>query len=108
LLEKLNLKSSYGEFYKSYNEDKLRTEENVFEKLHLDKTLNNYENTITHWTTTLKATVDYIWHNEDGDYSCTGILQAPDLDIMSKYENYPNEIFGSDHFSIVSEFTKKF
>jgi hypothetical protein len=50
-----------------------------------------------------------IWdrHNQDGDYNVSGVLQMPISEVLESTKATPNEIFGSDHFSIVSQFSKK-
>jgi hypothetical protein len=49
-------------FARSYLTDGDERQETVWDSLDQDFNLYNFDNTVTHFTKTLKSTVDYIWY----------------------------------------------
>ena len=49
-------------FARSYLTDNDERQETVWDEMDQDFGLYNFDNTVTHFTKTLKSTVDYIWY----------------------------------------------
>ena len=63
-LSKLGLKSTYSHFYKQFHlkQDPQNPKKTGLDDIGFDRQLNNFDNSVTHITEDLKATVDYIWY----------------------------------------------
>lgn len=102
------LKSSYACFHNVYmNKHRNQPE---FKELNFafDPKINNNDNFISQFAQDMVIPVDYIWYSMEGAYEPVKILQTPDPFYLGQLSvTCPVDNFGSDHFSIATDFKSK-